>query len=63
MVHTTYKRMNRDLAWIEQKTSLFENPIDKRMEELRQICLSNGINNPIVGEEAYDPKKPDATRE
>jgi len=55
--------MNRDLAWIEQKTSLFENPIDKRMEELRQICLSNGINNPIVGEEAYDPKKPDATRE
>lgn len=54
--------MAKDLAWIEQKTNIFENPAEKRLEELRDICILNGINNPIIGEELYDPKKPDTTR-
>lgn len=41
---------------------MFENPAEKRLEELRNICILNDINNPIIGEELYDPKKPDTTR-
>ena len=43
-------RQARDLAWLEQKTAIFENPQEKRMEELRQICIRKEINNPIIGE-------------
>ena len=35
LVHQTYIRMAKDLAWIEQKTNVFENPAEKRLEELR----------------------------
>ena len=51
LVHETYIRMAKDLAWIEQKTNVFENPAEKRLEELRKICIMNNINNPIIGEE------------
>ena len=54
--------MARELAWLEQKTNTFENPAEKRLEELRRICILNSINNPIVGEDLYDPKKEDKTR-
>ena len=54
--------MAKDLSWLEQKTNVFENPAEKRLEELRNICILNDINNPIIGEELYDPKKPDTTR-
>jgi len=32
------------------------------LDELKRICIEYGINNPIIGEELYDPKKPDVTR-
>ena len=54
--------MAKELAWLEQKTNTFENPAEKRLEELRRICILNNINNPIVGEDLYDPKKEDKTR-
>ena len=63
LVHNTYLRMAKDLAWLEQKTNTFENPAEKRLEELRRICILNDINNPIIGEDLYDPKKPDTTRQ
>ena len=55
--------MAKDLAWLEQKTNIYENPAEKRLEELRRICILNDINNPIIGEDLYDPKKPDTTRQ
>ena len=63
LVHQTYLRMAKDLAWLEQKTNIYENPAEKRLEELRRICILNDINNPIIGEDLYDPKKPDPTRQ
>lgn len=54
--------MAKELAWLEQKTHTYENPAEKRLEELRRICILNKINNPIIGEELYDPKKPDCTK-
>ena len=51
LVHDTYVRMAKELAWLEQKTTTFENPAEKRIEELRRICILNNINNPIIGEE------------
>ena len=63
LVHQTYQRMAKDLAWLEQKTNIYENPAEKRLEELRKICILNDINNPIIGEDLYDPKKPDTTRQ
>jgi len=63
LLKATYTRMAKDLAWLEQKTNIFENPAEKRLEELRRICILNDINNPIIGEELYDPKKPDTTRQ
>ena len=62
LVHETYLLMAKELAWIEQKSHIYENPAEKRLEELRNICILNNINNPIVGEDLYDPKKPDTTR-
>ena len=55
--------MAKELAWLEQKTNIYENPAEKRLEELRNICILNNINNPIIGEELYDPRKPDTTRQ
>ena len=43
--------MARDLEWLEKKTYGFENPIEKRKQELIRICIMHGINNPIIGEE------------
>ena len=28
----------------------------ERKKELKRICLARGVNNPIVGEEHYDPR-------
>lgn len=50
LLHDMHVKQVRDLAWLEAKTAIFENPQEKRMEELRQICIRNEINNPIVGE-------------
>lgn len=63
LVNDTYVRMAKELAWLEQKTNIYENPAEKRLEELRNICILNNINNPIIGEELYDPRKPDTTRQ
>ena len=61
LVHERYRQMAKELAWIEQKSSIYENPAEKRREELKKICILNDINNPIIGEELYDPMKPDTT--
>ena len=61
LVHERYKQMAKELAWIEQKSTIYENPAEKRREELKKICILHGINNPIIGEELYDPMKPDTT--
>lgn len=50
LLHDMHVKQVRDLAWLEAKTAIFENPQEKRMEELRQICIRNEINNPIIGE-------------
>lgn len=34
----------------------------ERRSELKKICLENGINNPIIGEEHYDPTTFDYSR-
>lgn len=49
-----------DLAWLDHKTNIYENPVDKRREELKQICIRKEINNPIIGD-LYDEKKKDPT--
>ena len=60
LLHETQTKNTRDLIWLEQKTNIFENPAEKRMEELKKICISQGINCPIIGD-AYDEKKKDPT--
>lgn len=54
--------MAKELAWLEQKTNVFENPAEKRLEELKWICINQGINNPIIGEDLYNPNLPDPTK-
>ena len=63
LVHNTYVRMAKELAWLEQKTNVFENPAEKRIEELKWICINQGINNPIIGEDLYNPNLPDPTKQ
>ena len=55
--------MAKELAWLEQKTNVFENPAEKRLEELKWICINQGINNPIIGEDLYNPNLPDPTKQ
>ncbi len=62
LVHENYLQIAKELAHIEQKSLIYENPAEKRLQELKKICILNNINNPIIGEELYDPKKPDTTR-
>ena len=55
--------MAKELAWLEAKTNVFENPGEKRLEELKWICINQGINNPIIGEDLYNPNMPDPTKQ
>lgn len=36
--------------------------VTERRNELKKICIENGINNPIIGEQLYNPTKFDYTR-
>jgi DNA-binding transcriptional regulator GbsR (MarR family) len=51
LVQETYRKMARDLNWLEHNTQIYENPALKRLEELKYICIQRGINNPVIGEE------------
>jgi hypothetical protein len=33
------------------------------MKELKRICIEFNINNPVIGEELYNPKKYDGTKD
>lgn len=35
LLHEIQVKQARDLAWLEQKTNIFENPAEKRMEQLK----------------------------
>ena len=50
LVQETYKKMARELSWLHHNTQKYDNPVLKHIEELRSICIRNGINNPILGE-------------
>jgi len=51
LVQETYRKMAKDLSWLEHNTYIYENPTLKRLEELKYICIQRGINNPVIGEE------------
>lgn len=39
-----------------------ENAKQQQEEELRRICIKYKINNPIVGDELYDPEAVDTSK-
>ena len=51
LVQETYRKMAKDLSWLELNTEIYENPTLKRLEELKYICIQRGINNPVIGDE------------
>ena len=50
LVHETNKKLQAELAVLEQSQRVYENPKENRMQELRKICLAHKINSPILGE-------------
>ena len=51
MVHKLEQAKEKDLQWLLQKTILYDNPLKEETDELKNICIAYGINNPIIGEE------------
>ena len=52
-----------DLQWLLKKTRVTDVPGDAEKEELKRICIEHGINNPIVGEDRYDPEAFDMSKQ
>lgn len=52
----------RALFFLLNLTVTKKDVIMDRKNELKRICLQKGINNPIIGDEHYDPNKFDYSR-
>ena len=50
-MHKLEQAKEKDLQWLLQKTILYDNPLKEETDELKNICIAYGINNPIIGEE------------
>jgi hypothetical protein len=63
-LHQEKKADDRKDLMLLQDLTVQTIPTDTKsiMKELKKICLKYMINNPIIGEELYNPKKYDGTR-